>query len=117
MRTGLFTYYDWLRLLFQPYSDWIQTNTLGFWRIITVDCGLLAGIGRKCLRVLGEVCILKTNRLVPTRMLGGVGAVRENRPLSRFTLILITASLSEAVCPLPLIVTYVLADVNPQLDL
>ena len=32
-------------------------------------------------------------------------------------LILIMASLSEAVCPLPLIVTYVLADVNPQLDL
>ena len=32
-------------------------------------------------------------------------------------LILIMASLSEAVCPLPLIVVYVLADVNPQLDL
>ena len=33
------------------------------------------------------------------------------------TLILIMASLSDAVCPLPLIVTYVLADVSPQLDL
>ena len=32
-------------------------------------------------------------------------------------LILIMASLSEAVCPIPLIVVYVLADVSPQLDL
>ena len=58
------------------------------------------------------------NRLVRTRMLGGVGGCPEQSgPLSRFALILIMASLSEAVCPLPLIVTYVLADVNPQLDL
>ena len=42
------------------------------------------------------------NRLVRTRMLGGVGGCPEQSgPLSRFTLILIMASLGKLVFPLP----------------
>ena len=68
-------------------------------------------------RKMEQACFKEMNRLVRTRILGGVGGARRKPAPIPIALILIMASLSEAVCPLPLIVEYVLADVNPQLDL